>query len=88
MEGIMKPQKNYARIWSFLILILILVFPLSSQNKDKKAEKNGGLLDDISLNALKFRGIGPALTSGRISDFAVNPEKRSEYFVASSSGGV
>jgi len=82
----MSKQKKYANIWPLLFLILILIFPLSSQ--DKNAEKNSGLLGDISLSALKFRGIGPALTSGRISDFAVNPENKSEYFVASSSGGV
>lgn len=37
---------------------------------------------------LAFRSIGPAVTSGRISDFAVNPKNHSEYYVASSSGGV
>jgi hypothetical protein len=36
----------------------------------------------------QFRSIGPAVTSGRISDFAVNPNNHSEYYVASSSGGV
>ncbi len=42
----------------------------------------------LSLGAFKLRPIGPALTSGRISDFAVHPGKKSEFFVASSSGGV
>jgi photosystem II stability/assembly factor-like uncharacterized protein len=37
---------------------------------------------------LAFRSIGPAVTSGRISDFAVNPKNHSEYYVATSSGGV
>ncbi|GMR12668.1 MAG: hypothetical protein BMS9Abin29_0859 [Gemmatimonadota bacterium] len=37
---------------------------------------------------LTLREIGPALTSGRISDFAVNPENHSEYYVATASGGV
>ncbi|MBS1542036.1 MAG: glycosyl hydrolase, partial [Bacteroidetes bacterium] len=41
-----------------------------------------------ALPGLKFRNIGPAVTSGRISDFAVNPNNFNEYFVASSSGGV
>lgn len=40
------------------------------------------------LSGLKFRGIGPALTSGRVSDFAVNPNNRAEYYVAVASGGV
>ena len=37
---------------------------------------------------MSLRLIGPALTSGRISDFAVDPSQRSHYFVAVSSGGV
>lgn len=41
-----------------------------------------------TFSALKFRSIGPAVTSGRISDFAVNPQNHSEYYVATSSGGV
>ncbi|MCH8825092.1 MAG: glycosyl hydrolase [Planctomycetes bacterium] len=38
--------------------------------------------------ALKARSIGPALMSGRIGDFAVNPNNHSEYYVAVCSGGV
>lgn len=53
-----------------------------TEKKDKDALNSG------TLSGLKFRAIGPALTSGRISDFAVNPEKHSEYYVAVSSGGV
>ena len=41
-----------------------------------------------TFTSLSFRSIGPAVTSGRISDFAVNPLNSSEYYVASSSGGV
>ncbi len=37
---------------------------------------------------LKFRGIGPALMSGRIGDLAVDPADRSHYYAAVSSGGV
>jgi photosystem II stability/assembly factor-like uncharacterized protein len=65
-------------------LIFVLIFIFSSGlglTEDNPVDK-------LSLNALKFRSIGPALTSGRISDFAVNPDKPSEYYVASSSGGV
>jgi photosystem II stability/assembly factor-like uncharacterized protein len=41
-----------------------------------------------SLSGLKLRSIGPALTSGRVVGFAVNPHDRSHYFVAAASGGV
>ena len=41
-----------------------------------------------TLSALKFRGIGPAMCSGRIIDIAVDPEVPSRWFVAAASGGV
>ncbi|GJQ27421.1 MAG: hypothetical protein HBSAPP02_24530 [Phycisphaerae bacterium] len=37
---------------------------------------------------LKFRCVGPALSSGRVGDFAVHPDNRSTYYVAVASGGV
>ncbi len=41
-----------------------------------------------NLSGLKFRSIGPAITSGRIADLAVNLDNSSEYYVASAAGGV
>lgn len=41
-----------------------------------------------TFSSLSFRSIGPAVTSGRISDFAVHPTNSSIYYVATSSGGV
>lgn len=41
-----------------------------------------------TLGGLKFRGIGPALSSGRIGDFAVDPNDPNRYFVAVASGGI
>lgn len=40
------------------------------------------------FSSLSARSIGPALLSGRISDLAVNPTKRAEWYVAVASGGV
>lgn len=45
-------------------------------------------LKSSDLSTFSFRNLGPALTSGRISDFAVNPKNRAEYYVAVASGGV
>ena len=45
-------------------------------------------LEGISLSGFKFRNVGPALTSGRIADFAVNPDNPSEFYVAAAAGGV
>jgi len=38
--------------------------------------------------SVRFRSIGPALTSGRISDVAVDPTNRKTWYVATSAGGV
>ncbi|MGH9836932.1 MAG: WD40/YVTN/BNR-like repeat-containing protein, partial [Blastocatellia bacterium] len=37
---------------------------------------------------LRFRSIGPAVTSGRVIAFAVDPNDRAKYFIAVASGGV
>jgi len=75
---------------SFLVLILILDFsysPLFAQEEKQEEEKKDERYE-TAWNSLTFRSIGPAFTSGRISDFAVNPSNPSEFYVATSSGGV
>jgi len=51
-----------------------------------KAKKE--LFDAGTFSGLKWRSVGPALMSGRIADFAVNPNNHSEYYVAVASGHV
>ena len=81
-------KKQNLKHYVLVFLGLILISSLTVFAKDKKGKAQEDLLADLSLNSLKLRSIGPALTSGRISDFAVNPKKSSEYYVATSSGGV
>lgn len=40
------------------------------------------------LAGIPLRNIGPALTSGRVSDFAFNPASKQVFYVAFASGGV
>ncbi|HYC79124.1 MAG TPA: hypothetical protein VEI02_16000, partial [Planctomycetota bacterium] len=40
------------------------------------------------LDAVAFRGLGPASCSGRIGDLAVDPRRRGTWYVAAASGGV
>ena len=40
------------------------------------------------VGSLRFRSIGPALTSGRISDVAVDPSNKKIWYVATAAGGV
>ncbi len=44
--------------------------------------------DDHPLSKLPLRTIGPALTSGRVADFAVHPDRHEVRYVAMASGGV
>jgi len=69
-----------------ILLISILALPLLSQNKDKEENKNP--YKSETFNGLKFRLIGPAVTSGRVVDFAVNPNSFNEYYVAVACGNV
>lgn len=40
------------------------------------------------LAAMPFRAIGPAVTSGRVGDIAVDPRRPDTWYVAAASGGV
>jgi photosystem II stability/assembly factor-like uncharacterized protein len=50
----------------------------------------GAFADDAPSpwGGLELRTIGPAVTSGRVSDFAVHPQHKHHYFVATASGGL
>ncbi|MCB0545222.1 MAG: glycosyl hydrolase, partial [Saprospiraceae bacterium] len=59
-----------------------------SQKKEEKKPEKPLWQQSATYNGLAFRSIGPAVTSGRISDFAVNPRNPAEYYVATAAGGV
>lgn len=72
-----------------LLTCLILIASTSGiYAKKKKKEADKYWLQSSQLSGLKFRSIGPALTSGRVSDIAVNPNNFNEYYIAVASGGV
>jgi len=56
---------------------------MASDTEDKAKDSPEELLAGI-----KVRGIGPALMSGRIGDFAVETSRPHRYYVAVASGGV
>ncbi|MBL4754984.1 MAG: glycosyl hydrolase [Flavobacteriales bacterium] len=72
-------------------LLLSIFFALSttiSFAQKKKDDAPKGKHKSGTFSGLAFRSIGPAFTSGRIADLAVNPNNTSEYYVAVASGGV
>ena len=71
-----------------LTLIVYTFVGYAQMKKNADGNTNNYWLKSSQLSGLKFRSIGPALTSGRISDIAVNPHNFNEYYVAVASGGV
>lgn len=78
----------YKIILRLLIIAIMANGSLFAQKKKAKQENEKYFVNSKMLSALKFRSIGPAMISGRISDLAINPENHSEYYVAVASGGV
>ncbi|MFI5204090.1 MAG: WD40/YVTN/BNR-like repeat-containing protein, partial [Flavobacteriales bacterium] len=70
-----------------LSLVTILIFSFSGMSA-QKAPAGNSLNEASTYSFLSFRGIGPAITSGRISDIAVNPKNKAQWYVTAASGGV
>lgn len=65
-----------------------LAQPESGGDENKDTPHVGEKVSSSTFGAIRARGLGPALMSGRISDFAFNPHNYAEYYVATASGGV
>ncbi len=82
------------RLCMWVVLLGLVLAPMVDAKKGKKEKKGDeeteekGGLSSATLSGLKFRTIGPALTSGRIADLAVSPDDPDTWFVAVASGGV
>jgi photosystem II stability/assembly factor-like uncharacterized protein len=70
-----------------LLPLLLLAAPLAAQ-RPGSAPDSAGRLSSSTIAGLRFRGIGPALTSGRIADIVVDPTDKSTWYVGVASGGV
>ncbi|GAB5464975.1 MAG: hypothetical protein Kapaf2KO_04110 [Candidatus Kapaibacteriales bacterium] len=70
-------MKNF----KYILLALAIPFFAYSDGNDKE-------LKSSDLNFLKPRLIGPAVTSGRVIDIAVDPSNKSKWIVGVASGGV
>ena len=61
---------------------------VTAQNTPKTDTKKEPIQASETYGGLNLRSIGPATTSGRIVDIAVNPQNHNEYYVAAAAGGV
>lgn len=68
------------------LALLLAVAPLvgaAPKGKEEPAAAKGSPLAELPL-----RNLGPAVTSGRVGDLAVDPRRTDTWYVAASSGGV
>ncbi len=72
----------------FWLIVTLMVATSASFGAKKSKEKPKTPYTSATFNGLKFRLLGPAVTSGRVTDFAVNPENIHEIYVATASGNV
>lgn len=74
-----------------LVSLVIFQLPVTGQRKresSKEPEKKENGISASTFKGLSFRSIGPAWASGRISDFAVNPQNHSEIYVGVAAGNI
>jgi len=75
------------------IIIFIMFFSIlfTFSADAAKVKKQAADVPDVKAETFKgltFRNIGPALTSGRISDIAIHPFKRGTWYVCAGSGNL
>jgi photosystem II stability/assembly factor-like uncharacterized protein len=80
------------RLALFAVLSAIpLLLTLPDAGGQSPAAKGSGVaapLTSQSSSGLAFRGIGPALTSGRIAAIAIDPRDSNVWYVAAAAGGL
>ncbi len=70
-------------------VVLSLTSPIFAAKPAKEeAKKDEGPLASATFAGLALRSIGPAFTSGRIADMAVDPTDAKVWWIAAASGGV
>ena len=79
MKHLTKISKSHGFLFSLLVFCAAVVAQPTVKSDTLKAG---------SIAGLSFRSIGPAYCSGRIADFAVNPNNPFEYYVGVASGHV
>ncbi len=80
----------FRRILAIHLLVFTCLYIHAQKKTDiaiVKADKEEKITSS-TFSALNWRAIGPAVTSGRIADFAVDPRNHSVYYVATASSGV
>jgi photosystem II stability/assembly factor-like uncharacterized protein len=77
-----------------LVIVLLVAASTVADAQSKTSNKKPAAPPDSSkfttglLSGLALRSIGPALTSGRVSDIAIDPADKRTWYVGAAAGGV
>ncbi len=79
------------RVLVLSLVVLGLAMPAQAKKKGSQPEAATTAEPEVRIDAdllagLSFRGIGPAVTSGRVIDLAVDPRNRKRYYAATVGG--
>ncbi|MFK7960816.1 MAG: hypothetical protein AB8G96_09850, partial [Phycisphaerales bacterium] len=82
----------FASLFALLLALSLPSFATASQDAGADPDTEEATSSEPTLagvaRGLKFRSIGPALMSGRISDIAIDPVKPNTWYVAAGSGNL
>src|SRR3954452_17165390 len=82
------------RLISHILVSITVTLPLAPRLAAQRGGRGSGGLPPLTatpadpLAALRFRSIGPAFTSGRHADMAVDPKNPHIWYVAMAAGGL
>ncbi len=81
--------------YKFFSLLFLAVCPLFAQQPATEGsalrtalEKKENITENSIVKNIPLKNIGPSVMSGRITDFAVNPEDPTEFYAAYATGGL
>jgi photosystem II stability/assembly factor-like uncharacterized protein len=78
------------RLWILLVIFALVATPAMAKKKaaEEPEKKEDAPMSAATFSGLKMRNIGPAINSGRVSDFAVQPDAHHIIYVATASGNL
>ncbi|MCW8985687.1 MAG: hypothetical protein OQK55_10115, partial [Thermoanaerobaculales bacterium] len=78
------------KLWILLVILALVATPAMAKKKaaEEPEKKDDAPMSAATFAGLEMRNIGPAINSGRVSDFAVQPDAHHIIYVATASGNL
>ena len=78
------------KLWILLVIFALVATPTMAKKKavEEPEEKDDAPMSAATFAGLEMRNIGPAINSGRVSDFAVQSDAHHIVYLATASGNL